>query len=76
MIDNAMWIVTGIAIAGNILNIKMNKYGFVLWGISNVCFATYNIFKLQYAQGILFIFYLVMCIIGFISWSRNSTTTG
>lgn len=71
MIDNLMWVVTGIAIIGNILNIQMNKWGFVIWGVSNMFFATYNIYKVQYAQGMLFIFYVVTCIIGFIKWHNK-----
>jgi nicotinamide riboside transporter PnuC len=68
-IDNLMWIVTGIAIIGNIFIIKMNKIGYIFWIVSNISMAIYNIYKLQYAQGALFIFYIVMSVIGYISWN-------
>jgi nicotinamide riboside transporter PnuC len=71
MIDNLMWIVTGIAIIGNIFIIKMNKIGYMFWVVSNILMAIYNIYKLQYAQGVLFIFYFIMCIIGWIEWNKK-----
>jgi nicotinamide riboside transporter PnuC len=71
MIDNIMWLVTGIAIIGNIFIIKMNKVGYIFWIVSNISMATYNIYKIQYAQGALFVFYIIMSIIGWAEWNKK-----
>jgi hypothetical protein len=68
MIDIIMWVMTAIAITGFFLNMKMNKWGYVLWIVSNAGFAVNDFVIKQYAQGGLFAFYVVSCIFGFIQW--------
>jgi uncharacterized membrane protein HdeD (DUF308 family) len=72
MIENIMWIVTGIAVIGFFLNMQMNKWGYLFWGLSNIGFAIYDFYKIAYAQAGLFVFYSVMCIVGFIKWSKKN----
>ena len=71
MIEIIMWIVAGVAITGFVLNMKMNKWGYVFWFVSNIAFVTNNIYIKQYSQAGLFIFYTVMCVIGFIQWHKK-----
>lgn len=66
-----MWVVTGIAIIGLILNMRKDKWGYLFWGISNILFAVYDFYKVAYAQSILFVFYFITCIVGFILWGKN-----
>jgi len=72
MIVILMWIVTGIAIAGFFLNMAMNKWGYIVWIISNIGLATNDIYVKQYPEAGLFIFYTVMCAIGFYQWSKKN----
>lgn len=65
------WIMSGIALAGTIINAERNKYGFVLWMISNL-YMTIDFLTIgRYAQAILFFIYFVLAIRGILVWNRK-----
>ena len=65
------WIITVIALTGAILNAKQNKWGFILWIISNSYLCILNHINHQYAQSVLFLAYLIITVSGFITWCKN-----
>jgi len=71
MIDIIMWVMTAIAIGGFFLNMKMNKWGYILWIVSNAGFVVNDLHIKQYPQAGLFAFYVVMCTVGFFQWSKR-----
>ncbi len=61
-------IATVIAILGNIFIIYKNRMGFMIWIISNVLWIIFATLNQHYFMSILFFFYLILSIIGFIKW--------
>jgi len=58
------------AIIGNYYVIKKNKYAFVIWTIGNFAWILYNIIgPFNMGQFIMFIFYVIINIYGWIKWS-------
>lgn len=66
-----MWVITVIAIVGFFLNMNKNKWGYIVWFISNIGLFSYNFINLEYAQAGLWFFYSVMCVYGFIKWQKE-----
>lgn len=63
------WIMSGIALAGTLINAERNKWGFIFWIVSNTyMFITFWISGLH-AQSVLFFIYFLLAIRGIISWS-------
>ena len=62
------WIITLVSIIGVVLNIKMNRWGFACWIVSNIFWIYHNYKKKEYAQSCLFTIYLGLAIYGFLTW--------
>jgi nicotinamide riboside transporter PnuC len=71
LIDIILWVTTGVAVVGTILNARQNKYGFVLWIISNISFIICNIVLEIYSQSFLFFIYTIISVYGLITWSKK-----
>lgn len=65
------YVFTVMAVLGTILNSRQSRWGFVLWIVSNGYFIMLNIIAGIYLQALLFVFNLVMAIIGFIVWGKK-----
>lgn len=71
MIDIISAIATICSLYGNYLVIKKNKFGFVIWLISNILWILINfIGVLNISQVIMFIIYGILNIYGWIKWKQ------
>ncbi len=65
-----MWIITVLSIIGVVLNIKKNKYCFIIWTITNGSWCIYDFIIGAYAQSFLFLIYFILAIWGIYEWKR------
>lgn len=63
-----IWFVTYFSIIGTILNIFKLPVCFVIWIITNAFWSIYNLRKKETQLSFIFMIYLVLSVIGFISW--------
>ena len=72
MIDIVSAIATICSLYGNYLVIKKNKFGFVIWLISNILWILINfIGVLNISQVIMFVIYGILNIYGWIKWKQT-----
>ena len=71
MVEILSWTATGLSIFANFLIIKKIKWGFIIWNISNIFLITIYITQKNVALIVLFIFYTIMNIWGFIKWNKK-----
>lgn len=71
IMENASWVLVALSLAGNYFVIKKNVVGQWLWAISNVGWITYDLSIGATSQAFLFAVYLVLCVWGIISWTRD-----
>lgn len=72
MIDTISAIATICSLYGNYLVIKKNKFGFVIWLISNVLWVLINfIGVLNISQVIMFVIYGILNVYGWIKWKQT-----
>lgn len=62
------WLLVIIALIGTVLNIQMDRLGFLFWIVSNLGLAIVNSRGRQWAQAMLFAVYLGLAVWGWISW--------
>ena len=66
-----LWFITLIALTGTLLNAKKNKYGFVLWMISNLYLCLYNLMIAEFPLSVLFGIYWLLAIYGYYKWDEK-----
>ena len=72
MIDTISAIAIICSLYGNYLVIKKNKFGFVIWLISNILWILINfIGVLNISQVIMFMIYGILNIYGWIKWKQT-----
>ena len=71
MIANAMWIVTVLAVAGVILNIKKRRECFYVWAFTNTAWMFYDYSIGAVAQSALFAVYVVLALWGIYEWRKG-----
>ena len=72
MIDIISAIATICSLYGNYLVIKKNKFGFVIWLISNILWILINfIGVLNISQVIMFVIYGILNTYGWIKWKQT-----
>lgn len=72
MIDTISAIATICSLYGNYLVIKKNKFGFVIWLISNILWVLINfIGVLNISQVIMFVIYGILNVYGWIKWKQT-----
>lgn len=72
MIDVISAIATICSLYGNYLVIKKNKFGFVIWLISNILWVLINfIGVLNISQVIMFVIYGILNVYGWIKWKQT-----
>jgi nicotinamide riboside transporter PnuC len=69
ILSYVLWTTTAVALIGTVLNIKKNKYGFLLWIITNLIFAVANYFMGLPQQSLLFAVYFLLALWGWFSWN-------
>lgn len=65
------WIISILALTGTILNANRNKYGFILWLITNMYWTVIDFKTGLYAQSALFFAYTILAVKGIITWSKK-----
>jgi len=65
------WSLTAITIFGTYLNSRMNKYGFLVWGLCNLLWLGVDFTRGIYAQAALYIVFIVFNIYGWIKWKEK-----
>ncbi len=65
------WLVTIFSITGVVLNIKKNKWCFVIWSVTNFCWMVIDFYKGIYAQAFLFLIYFILALYGLYEWSKE-----
>lgn len=72
MIDTISAIATICSLYDNYLVIKKNKFGFVIWLISNILWVLINfIGVLNISQVIMFVIYGILNVYGWIKWKQT-----
>lgn len=66
------WLMVAMSLIGNVFVIKKNVLGQWIWAVSNVGWVAYDISIGAYSQAFLFFVYLLLCIWGIYSWSRDA----
>ena len=69
--DNASWIIAALSIVGVILNIKKNKFCFVIWAGTNGFWTAYDYSIGAYAQAALFGVYFTLALWGLWEWEAR-----
>lgn len=67
-IDQSMYGFVLLSLIGNILVIKKNWIGYVLWLITNSAWILYNIYLQIYSQAVLFTIYNILALYGIYIW--------
>ena len=65
------WIMSGVGLAGTVLNAEMNVYGFIFWLVSNAYMVVRFAYIGEYAQMTLFFIYFLLAIRGIIAWNKK-----
>ena len=65
-----LWLLTSLAIAGAILNIKRHRAGFYCWAITNTAWAFQNCLNGDYPQAVQYAVFLGFSIWGILEWRK------
>lgn len=65
------WLISIIALIGTFLNANRNKYGFVIWLITNIYWTIADFNAGLYAQSALFLAYTLLAVKGLITWTKK-----
>ncbi len=65
------WILTGLSIAGAVLNIRRERSGFLLWAGCNLIWMFLDLQAGMASQGVLFGVYAALALWGFARWGRD-----
>jgi len=68
----AYWVLTFLSLVGVILNIYKIRHGFLLWMITNVCWAVIDLRHGVPEQSVLFVVYFFLSVWGWIYWSKEA----
>ena len=66
-----MWLISGLALFGTILNANRSKNGFILWLITNMYWTVVDFQNGLYAQSALFFAYTILAVKGLVTWSKK-----
>ncbi len=67
-INEIMWLFVVLSLLGNVLVIKKNWLGYVLWLITNSAWILYNYYLGIYSQATLFTIYNILALYGIYAW--------
>jgi nicotinamide riboside transporter PnuC len=66
------WCFAASSIFGAILNSRKNKYGFVVWGLTNCAWLAVDFYKGIYAQSFLYLVFIGINIYGWHMWKKET----
>lgn len=66
----AFWVAFA-SMTGTIANSFQKKWCFYIWICTNLFWIIHNMAMEQYAQGLLYIFNFITCIIGLVKWKKK-----
>ena len=67
----ASWLISGLALAGTILNIYKRRCCFFIWLVTNSYFCLLDFRAGLYSQAFLFAVYAVLAVWGLVQWARE-----
>jgi steroid 5-alpha reductase family enzyme len=70
-IEIVSWVLVAAGFFGVVLNIKQNKWCWLLWGVTNTGLATVNFILGSSSQGVYFIICFFSCIWGYRAWRKS-----
>lgn len=62
------YLVTAASIVGTIANSLQKRWCFYVWAVTNTFWMLYNAYNTPYAQSLLYVFNLVMAVVGLRKW--------
>ena len=62
------WILTIIALAGTVANVKKLRICFILWTATNIGWLAYDLSQGLYSRALLDLVQLILAVWGFIAW--------
>ena len=65
------YIITAASMCGTAANSFGKRWCFVIWSVTNSFWLVYDAAYGHYAQALLYVFNLVMCVIGWRKWRRQ-----
>lgn len=65
------WAASLMSIAGALLNVLKNKWGFVVWSIANAIFFAISWMRGDHGQMLLWVAFTAMNVIGFLHWRKK-----
>ncbi len=64
------WTLTGLGIAGALLNALRRRSGFFVWAVANSGWIWLHAYRGRTAEVVLFGVYLVLALVGIVNWRR------
>lgn len=65
------WSLMAITVFGTFLNARQNVYGFLVWGLCNLCWLVVDLSRGIYAQAALYVVFIGFNIYGWLKWRKN-----
>jgi len=65
------WSLTAITIFGTFLNARQNVYGFLIWGLCNICWLGVDLSRGIYAQAALYVVFIGFNVYGWLQWKKK-----
>ncbi len=68
------WIIAICSLIGVVLNIKKHRSSFAIWFFTNIYWSFVGFNNRLPAQGVLFLIYSILAVVGWISWGKEWKT--
>jgi nicotinamide riboside transporter PnuC len=68
-----MWIVAIVSLVGTVMNARRQRWCFILWGATNLCWTAYDVSLHAWPQAALMAVYFALSIYGWVQWVRIDT---
>lgn len=65
------WILATLSIAGAILNIVKNRWGFIIWIVANIGWIVVDVIVGLWEQIPIWVVYTILSVYGFIIWTKE-----
>lgn len=66
------WLIAALSIAGGVLNVLKNRWGFVLWIAANLAWIVVDVVYGLWAQIPVWVVFTAISVWGFVKWSGDS----
>jgi len=68
---SGLWFVTFLSLAGNVLNVKKKRSGFIVWIFANCIWLAYDFWCGTYSRCLLDVVQTIFCVWGLIEWTNK-----